>query len=143
MRHAVESPGRFGQQLGRSFAKYLLAPLEGLAALAVRLVCGPGQGLADPWRYLLAGVMAPLWLLSFSPGPWLSPERRRWALIGLMWMVFFCASASIAPTQGERLRLPAVPLVLPALAFNLAAIAAWLQSKRAGVPASQPKRELS
>ena len=115
-------PLAFVTYMTKTVVMYAFAPLEVVPALVLR-VATSREALGPAGRLALAGLLAPFWLLALVPGPWMDARMRRITWAGMAWLAVWLGLSALAPGQGEQMRLPVVPLLLPAIAWNMAALA--------------------
>jgi hypothetical protein len=117
------------KQIVTTFVKYLFVPTETLPS---RLFSRRDQ--QDVYfRYIrpvLAVVWLPIWVLAYWP-PW-----RRWRqefpyyLFVMLLVLYVVGISAFAPLQGERMRFPVLPFLVPVIARNLFRIHALTRGPR-------------
>ena len=111
-----DRPLQFGAAVGTTFLKYLLAPIESLAwRFAGKL---PRESLDWRIRGLLVLLTAPLFLLASLPPPTRDERTRTYYLIVMTCVVYVLGLSAFVPYQGERMRLPVLPLLVTCAAMN-------------------------
>jgi hypothetical protein len=106
------------RQIVKTFLKYLFVPTE---TLALRLFSHRDQ--QDVYfryiRPILAVVWLPIWVLAYWP-PWRRRRQESVYYLFVMLLVFYVVGMSaFAPLQGERMRFPVLPFLMPVIACNL------------------------
>lgn len=105
-------PTAVGRQVGTTFVKYLACPIEAPVLVAMTWRRGSGGPLPQRVRMVLGGIGLPLWLLALWPPSIRLRGHGAYYWMTMILVVYVVGLSSLAPLQGERMRLPVLPLML-------------------------------
>lgn len=106
------------RQLAKTFAKYAFSPIERFWHVPWQ-ISGGNQADYLRARLVLLPISLPLLLLCYWPPVRRHDQQRAYYLLIMMLLVYTLALSAMSPFQGERMRLPLMPFLLPVMAWNL------------------------
>jgi hypothetical protein len=127
-REVFNQPMRYAKGYAVGFLKYLFCPVEAIAQSASDYC---GWPITDAWRGVLTLLWLPLWLVCLIP-PRL-PEHRSLYYFAMLCLLAILGLSAMYAGAGERMRFPALILMMSVGAVNVtAAGAAWARRGQIG-----------
>jgi hypothetical protein len=123
-------PLRFMRGLVLNAVKYILSPADNVVVKVAAADDEQREAFArSPVRGIVLLLGLPIWVLALWPGMVRRPETRDLYLFALVMSLYFVGFASVIGGGGERLRFPALPMLLVCFACNLDSLVGWVNSR--------------
>jgi hypothetical protein len=110
-------PGVILVQLISTAIKYILVPVESFWIYFVRLF-GDDQIYQTYVRPFLVLACLPLWLLGLIPPQGSAHKKKPYYVLVMILLAYVVGLTAINPGQGERIRFPVLPFMLPLILWN-------------------------
>jgi hypothetical protein len=124
-------PGQMMLCVARNMVKYILVPVESVAARLTERSMSE-QAYLTHVRPILGLLCLPIWILALSPPPGSPKTYRMYYFLVVMFLLYVVGVTAMAPLQGERIRFPVLVFMLPVVAWNVHRLHSYLMQALPG-----------
>ncbi|MEI6127157.1 MAG: hypothetical protein WCQ99_11460 [Pseudomonadota bacterium] len=127
--YVLSHPVRFMSCIALNAMKYMLSPVDVVIKMAAADLEHNEAFARSPVRGIVLLLGLPIWVLALWPGLARRPETRDLYFFALIMTSYFIGFGSVFAGAGERLRFPALPMLLVCFTCSLERFVDWVNTR--------------